>query len=543
MKKQIAVCLVSVLTAFTLVGCVGHHSDVSESANGAGFDINTDVGSTNNIKGGARENYNIMPEYDMTDEIAGGDFVEPTFNTEEYNANKENSFINVGTQALSTFAMDVDTGAYTNFRRMVRDNITLDKIPTGAIRIEEMVNYFDYEVSNNKDGKFNVAYDVGICPWNKDNALMRITLQTNKTEQKNVRNNFVLLIDVSGSMDDKDKIELASRAFMKLVDTFTENDKVSVVTYAGETELLLDGANGTDKSAIEKALKDAEYMCTNYGGGTNGSGGIEGAYRVAEKNFIEGGNNRVIIASDGDMNLGVTSQSGLVDLIKEKKEKGVFLTTLGFGSGNYSDANMEQIADAGNGNYYYIDCIEEANRVLVEKLKETTVTVAKDAKIQVEFNPTMVKQYRLLGYENRVMAADDFDDDKKDGGEVGAGQQVTVLYELVPADGSKSGKDLKYQETGNLTEKAYSGELCTVSVRYKEPDEDTSVLETFEILPTDKVTDDFTFVSAVVEACLVIKKSEYKGTATLEDAIDRAKSASNENKYRLEFVNLIENLR
>ncbi|MCQ2537927.1 MAG: von Willebrand factor type A domain-containing protein [Lachnospiraceae bacterium] len=493
-------------------------------------------------------NYNAKPDATLVYEaktVASDELIMeepmamPEFNTEEYNEIVENSFVKVSTMPLSTFAADVDTGSYTNFRRMVLgDNYQLGQIPSGAVRIEEMVNYFDYSVNNKSQGAFSVQYETAACPWNPEHGLLMMTVEANKKEVDNKGNNFVYLVDTSGSMRSANKIDLVKESFKLLTESLNENDTVSIVTYASNARVVLEGAGGNNQKKIIKAIESLEV-----GGGTNGSGGIEGAYKCALEHFIEGGNNRVIIASDGDMNLGVTSQSGLVDLIKEKKDQGVFLTTLGFGAGNYSDANMERIADAGNGNYYYIDCIGEERRVLVEKLKETTVTVAKDVKFQVEFNPTKVSEYRLLGYENRTMAADDFNDDKKDGGEVGAGQQVTVLYELVYADGENSSSGLKYQGDRELTTAADPEEILTLSVRYKQPDGDVSALEEYPVEMTyDAPSDDLMFAAAVVEAALVINNSEYKGTASLEHAKESAKESAGKNDYRTEFCTILNRL-
>ena len=303
------------------------------------------INNINNVEGKTADNYidsvnGITAENDLN------------FNTEEYNSIKENGFVKVSTQPLSTFAADVDTGSYCNFRRMINSNQKLESIPSGAIRTEEMLNYFDYDFKETSDKKFSVNSEIQTCPWNKDNKLLMLTVTANKVEITNNGNNFVYLIDTSGSMSSNDKADMVYDSFKLLTESLNQNDKVSIVTYASDSSTLLNGCNGSDKEKINQALATARDYTKNYGGGTNGSGGIENAYKVAMDNFIENGNNRVIIASDGDMNLGVTSQSELIDLIKEKKESGVFLTTLGYGSGNYSDANMEQIADAGNGNYY-----------------------------------------------------------------------------------------------------------------------------------------------------------------------------------------------
>ena len=467
----------------------------------------------------------------------------PEFNTEEYNYIKENSFLKVSTSPLSTFAADVDTGSYTNLRRMLRDNYTLEQIPQGSVRTEEMINYFDYDIVDaDDDNRFTVNYETNICPWNEDNLLLMLSVKAKDVDLDYVGNNFVFLIDSSGSMAyDQNKGTLAIKSFKLLAETLTENDRVSIVTYSGSSAVILDSCPGNDYKKICKALDSITF-----GGGTNGSGGITAAYELAGENFIENGNNRVIIASDGDMNLGITSTGGLTDLIREKKESGVFLTVLGYGSGNYSDANMESIADCGNGNYYYIDCIDEANRVLVDKLKQTTVTVAKDVKLQVEFNPLEVSEYRLLGYENRTMAAEDFEDDTKDGGETGAGQTVTVLYELV-CNSNESDAGLKYQTDREVTDNALTGELLTLSIRYKEPDADKSVEENHIVKANDSfdepMSSDFAFVAGLAELSMLLNDSDYAGDATLDTAYELVKHGSADNKYREELVDMIQSLR
>jgi len=454
------------------------------------------------------------------------------FNTEEYNTIKESGFESVRKNPLSTFAADVDTGSYCNLRRLIRDGWDLNNV-SSAIRTEEILNYFEYDVEN-KDDVFSVQYSVGDCPWNAKNKVLLLTMQANsETNVPNEGNNFVFLVDTSGSMSDPDKLELAKKSFKLLAGTLGPKDRVSIVTYAGSSETLLEGSS--DYEEICRVLDGLSAY-----GGTNGSGGITAAYDCATKNLIKGGNNRVIIASDGDMNLGITSQSGLVDLIKEKKETGVFLTVLGFGTGNYSDANMESIADAGNGNYYYIDGEEEAERVLCEKMKQTTVTVAKDVKFQVEFNPAVVSSYRQIGYENRQMSSQDFNDDTKDGGEIGAGAQVTVCYELVMT-GSEgdTGDGLKYQDAA-LTDKAKSGEVCTVSVRYKAPDEDKSSLIEYPL--EDKGVsnqEDFHFACGIIEASMVLRNSEFKSDATMDSAYQLARKGCKNNRYREQFCDLL----
>ena len=466
------------------------------------------------------------------------------WNTEEYAYYPENGFNSVFKTPLSTFAADVDTGSYTNLRRYIREGSGIDKIPAGLLRYEEMINYFDYQVQKKSGGRFSLGYRLAECPWNPAHKLLMMTVKANEVKVEEKPGNYVFLIDVSGSMAQKDKIELAVKSFALFTKTLGENDKVSIVTYSGSNDTLLDSCPAKDSEKILKALKEAESYCVNWGGGTNGSGGITAAYALAEKNLVKDGNNRVIIASDGDMNLGITGTAGLVELITKEKEKGIFLTTLGFGTGNYSDTNMERIADAGNGNYYYIDCIDEAQRVLVEKARETTITIAKDVKFQMEFNPTVVSEYKLIGYENRVMSADDFEDDTKDGGEVGAGQAVTVLYEIVPASEKENEGSLRYQDV-KLSDRAMSGEIGTLAIRYKEPDGEKSTLEEVPLTAgEDSLSEeDFRFAAAVVMASLVINQSADMAQATLEQAIALAEGSTGKNTYRQGFVKLLQELK
>lgn len=461
------------------------------------------------------------------------------WNTEEYNPIIESSFMKVATSPRSTFAIDVDNGSYTNFRRMITQR--QDTIPSGAIRTEEFLNYFDYAITSPRsDGRFTVTSEIHPCPWNEEHGLMSLLVTANPVEIENRGNNYVFLIDTSGSMgwsvvDGHTSLQLAVESFKLLTDELTANDTVSIVTYAGSSDTVLSGCSGAEHDRIKRVLSS---LSSN--GGTNGSGGINAAYECAVKYYIEGGNNRVILASDGDMNLGITSQAGLTDLIKEKKELGVFLTTLGFGEGNYSDANMERIADLGNGNYYYIDCLEEARRVLVEKLTRTTVTVAKDVKLQAEFNPSLVSQYRLLGYENRALADSDFKDDTKDGGEVGAGSQVMVLYELIyPGEGDED-DSLKYQ---TVVSKGNSDEYLTMSIRYKEPDADTSVQEDYAVCKSETAPSaDWLFAAGIAELTGILHGSTYFSDFTYSDAEELLARGTSENAYRLELVNLVQKL-
>lgn len=527
MKRKILAVLLAGAFVVAAAGCGkkdrSEATQIKEHNDAGGEIVEIDIDAL--VGGNSAQSYEATEAYESQTE---------DFNTEEYNRIEENGFVKVADAPLSTFAADVDTGSYCNLRRMIRDGWSLDNVKS-AIRTEEMINYFDYKVDSAED-VFSVQYSVGECPWNAQNKLLVMTMQANaEMNVPNEGNNFVFLVDSSGSMNSQDKLPLVKESFKLLAQNLGPKDRVSIVTYAGNSDTLLEGSD--DYEDICKALDKIDAY-----GGTNGSGGIEAAYKCAQENFVKNGNNRVIIASDGDMNLGITSQSGLVDLIKEKKESGVFLTVLGYGTGNYSDANMESLADAGNGNYFYIDSLEEAERVLCEKMMQTTVTVAKDVKFQVEFNPAEVAEYRQIGYENRQMSASDFNDDKKDGGEIGAGAQVTVCYEIVPAGAGKDEGGLKYQDT-TLSDQAASGELCTVSVRYKAPDSDES--SKIEYPLTDKgVTkrEDFNFVCGVIEASMVLRDSAYKGTATLDSAYQLAKSGTDNNRYREEFCELLKKL-
>lgn len=559
-KKRIAIMLGIMLITGWLAACSGDSAATADMEgdntmntggsfvhNGkeAGYSMNTDPQTDDSRNADVREGEGYsMNTATREKSSALMESMEETpymeFHTEEYNYIKENGFLSVATSPLSTFGADVDTGSYTNFRRMIKDNYTLQDIPQGAIRVEEMINYFDYDIAAADDSnRFSVDYEIQTCPWKEENELLMLSIKAKEVDLESTGNNFIFLIDSSGSMsNDPDKGTLAIKSFKLLAETLNENDCVSIVTYSGDSRVVLESCAGDEYDIICDALDSISF-----GGGTNGSGGITAAYELAEKNFLENGNNRVIIASDGDMNLGVTSNAGLTDLITQKKETGVFLTVLGYGSGNYSDANMESIADAGNGNYYYIDCIDEANRVLVDKLKQTTITVAKDVKLQVEFNPLEVAEYRLIGYENRKMAAEDFEDDTKDGGETGAGQTVTVLYELVSAENSDAASDLKYQTDRELTKEALNGEVLTLSVRYKEPDGEKSVEESFVIKDKDEeMSADFSFAAGVAELGMLLNGSNYAGTASLNSAYELVDRGSKDNKYREELGEMIKTL-
>ncbi len=450
------------------------------------------------------------------------------FNTEEYTANAENVFKNVITSPLSTFSIDTDTASYSNMRRYVLSN---RRPPNGSIRTEELINYFDYDNPLPTDGTpFSVSTEVSGCVWNSANNLAMISVQGDELTEKQP-SNLVFLIDVSGSMYSKNKLPLVKKSFKLLLDELDENDTVSIVTYASDTGVKLESTPVSEKDKIIEALDSLTA-----GGATNGEAGINLAYEQAEKYFVQG-NNRIIICSDGDFNVGRSSTGELEKLITEKRDKGIFLTVLGFGMGNYKDSRMEMLADKGNGNYAYIDNEREAKKVFVDEMPKTLYTIAKDVKIQVEFNPAIVKEYRLVGYENRILNNEDFDNDKKDAGELGCGAAVTVFYELVPADGTES-PGLKYQTSVTNN----SDELMTVKVRYKEPDsKESKLIETpVSNIIVDDTSDNFRFAAAVAELGMILNNSEYKGTADFDSVISLASESIGEDKFgfRTEFLHL-----
>lgn len=479
------------------------------------------------------------------------------FNTNEYNDYNENSWASVKNSPLSTFAADVDTAAYSQIRNCIENGYGIDP---GMVRLEEMINYFHYDYDRPKgDDKFGVCTEYMNCPWNKDTKLALVSLSTEAIDFSEApASNLVFLVDTSGSMFDANKLPLAQQSLCMVAENLTEKDRVSIVTYAGSDTVLLEGATGADYYEICDAVESMEA-----GGSTNGSAGINTAYELAEKYFIEGGNNRVILMTDGDLNVGVTSESSLEKLITEKKKTGVFLSVMGFGYGNYKDNKMETLADKGNGNYAYIDSIYEAKKALVDDMGANFVTVAKDVKLQVEFNPEQVKGYRLLGYENRVMAAEDFNDDTKDGGEMGAGHTVTALYEiaLVDSDFEINETELKYNHDEGEEDvdrsinridvaksdeetRSYGDELFTVNVRYKEIDSEKSTLDSFVCTVDDYSktgSDNLRFAAAVAAFGMYLKDSQYMGSVDKDMIIKLAKSTEGykTDEYKKEFVELV----
>jgi len=449
-------------------------------------------------------------------------------NREAYAHIAEQSFSPAREEPLSTFSVDVDTASYANVRRFLRDG---SLPPADAVRIEELVNYFDYDYPRpTGNAPFSIYTEVGDCPWNPAHRLVHIGVQGREIAREHVpARNLVFLLDVSGSMQDPDKLPLLKQGLTLLARDLRPEDHVSIVVYAGSSGLALPSTSGAHPDAIIDALARLEA-----GGSTNGAEGIELAYREAQQHFVKGGINRVILATDGDFNVGVTSEGELVRLIEKKRESGVFLTVLGFGSGNLQDSRMEQLADKGNGNYAYIDSIAEAHKVLVREAGSTLVTIAKDVKLQVEWNPAHVASYRLIGYENRALAARDFNDDKKDAGEIGAGHNVTALYEIVPAGSAEPGAPsvdpLRYQARPQPPEGAFDGELLTVKVRYKAPDADTSQLVTRSLSDSHRAlastSDSFRFSAAVAGFGMLLRDSKFKGGATLEALSELARGAS-----------------
>jgi Ca-activated chloride channel family protein len=464
------------------------------------------------------------------------------FNTEAYDYISDNPFLDVAQNPLSTFSIDVDTASYSNVRRFL-DGGSLP--PKDAVRIEELVNYFDYDYRGPKDEKpFAANLELSEAPWKPEHRLLRIGLKGREISPgKRPPGNLVFLLDVSGSMADENKLPLVKESMRLLVDQLTESDRVAIVVYASDTHVVLPSTSGDQKEKLRDAIDRLHA-----GGSTNGASGIQLAYQTAQQNFIQGGTNRVILTTDGDFNVGITNRGDLARLIEEKAKSGIYLSALGFGMGNYKDATLELLANKGRGNYAYIDTSKEARKVLVEQINATLVTIAKDVKIQVEFNPSQVSSYRLIGYEDRVMPKEDFNDDDKSAGVVGAGHTITVLYELVPAGISESGKGvdpLKYQKPSQPSSSADSNEVLTLKIRSKEPEKDKSVLSEFTVKgPPEKfskASDDFKFSAAVAAFGMVLRDSPYKGNANLESALEWAKDGrgSDSRGYRQEFIRLI----
>ena len=463
------------------------------------------------------------------------------FNTEEYSHIVENQFSKTSLEPLSTFSIDVDRASYSNVRRFINQG---KMPPVDAVRVEEMINYFPYAYDQPKEGEvFNVEHSLTDCPWNSKNQILHVGIQGEHFEKETLpATNFVFLIDVSGSMTSYGKLDLVKSSLNLLVDNMREKDRIALVVYAGSAGLVLGSTSGKYKGEIKTAIG-----ALRSGGSTAGGAGIQLAYKVAKENFIYTGNNRVILATDGDFNIGVSSEGDLVRMIEEKRKENIFLSVLGYGMGNYKDNKMQKLADSGNGNHAYIDNLEEAKKTLVDEFGGTLFTIAKDVKIQIEFNPEFVKEYKLIGYENRMLKKEDFNDDRKDAGELGAGHTVTAFYEIVPAkrrkNESASVDDLKYQSVSSLENQS---ELATIKLRYKKPkgNRSTKIEQVISPILEEEVSSEVDFALCVAEFGMLLRESKSVKNRSFEDLLERVDRLMVEqdgkgDEYRDEFVGLV----
>jgi Ca-activated chloride channel family protein len=483
------------------------------------------------------------PSSAMSREIVNDDESYVQHNTEEYDLIKENEFKGVKDNPLSTFSIDVDTASYSNVRRYLSGS---QLPPKDAVRIEEMINYFKYSYPQPEgEHPFTINTEISEAPWNKNNRLLLIGIQGKSLNYNDLKPcNFVFLLDTSGSMESPDKLPLVKKSLALMLKGLNKNDRIAIVAYAGSAGVVLPSTPASESDKILGAFDSLQA-----GGSTAGGEGIILAYKIAKQNLIKDGNNRVILCTDGDFNVGASSTSEMVRMIEEKRKDDIYLTICGYGMGNYKDGRMEQISNAGNGNYFYIDNIKESEKVFVKELRANMFTIAKDVKIQIEFNPLKVKSYRLIGYENRMLAKEDFDNDKKDAGELGAGHTVTALYEIVPA-GSGKGEDnsieLRYQESKIKKDAASGNEIMVLKMRYKPIKEDKSKLIVKTVMDENikfgKTSENFRFASAVAGFGMILRDSEFKNDLTAKDVIKIAKDAKgyDEEGYRLEFIGLVE---
>ncbi|MBR5179895.1 MAG: von Willebrand factor type A domain-containing protein [Lachnospiraceae bacterium] len=550
MKKRAIAIILSLVLVLGLTACSSAKRDTS--ANYAVSTTSNQVSQSYNYKGDATKDAGETSRYfdlAVTESPASYEAIgtenqtlDIEWNTEEYKHIDENGWKSVNVSPFSTFAADVDTASYANLRRMINYG---QRIPEDAVRIEELINYFSYDyVAPSNNEPFSITTEMAPCPWNDQTELLMVGIKAKDIDMSQRKaSNLVFLVDVSGSMEGADRLGLVQSSFKMLTEELGQNDRVSLVTYASGDKVVFEGLSGANKKEITEKVEDLFA-----GGGTNGSKGIQTAYEIAEKYFIEGGNNRIILATDGDLNIGITDEGSLTRLVKEKAKSGVFLSVLGFGWGNLSDSRMEALADNGNGNYNYIDSLTEAKKVLVDEMGGTLFTVAKDTKIQVEFNPALIKGYRLIGYENRAMAAEDFNDDKKDGGEIGAGHTVTALYEIALKDSEQEIPEVESKYSAKADDAAeLSGEYLTVNIRYKEPDGDTSFLITRSVDSTsysDTMSENLSWAAGVAQAGMLIRKSEYAGTSTMAGVIERlsALDSTKNDEYRQEFCELMKSV-
>jgi Ca-activated chloride channel family protein len=545
-NRQIAVLMSADIAALQEVVVAGYDSNIERSVAGstAGVRIR---GSKSERKEKAKQGRPSSADYWNAQPGVMDYQRPPDFNTEGYAAIHENAFLDAIKNPLSTFSIDVDVASYANLRRFLNNG---QKPPIDAVRIEEMINYFNYSYQQpSGEDPFAVHTEVAACPWSEGHQLVHIGLQGKSIPTDDLPpSNLVFLIDVSGSMHDANKLPLLKSAFKMLVEQMRAEDRVAIVVYAGAAGLVLPSTSGKDKATILQALNGLSA-----GGSTAGGAGIKLAYEVALNNFRKGGNNRVILATDGDFNVGASSNAEMERLIVKKREEGVFLTVVGFGMGNYKDDKMEILANKGNGNYAYIDNLQEARKVFVSEFGGTLFTIAKDVKLQIEFNPAKVQAYRLLGYENRLLQDEDFNDDTKDAGELGSGHAVTALYEIIPV-GTNSAfiKDidpLKYQKS-DVTDLSYSSdELLTLKLRYKQPDGHKSKLITATIMDEGKdykeTSDNFRWSAAVAEFGMLLRESRFAQESSIENVLQLASGAKGEDEegYRREFIRLVRSSR
>jgi Ca-activated chloride channel family protein len=472
------------------------------------------------------------------------DSIDEAFNTEGYDGIVENRFLKVTDNPLSTFSIDVDAASYSNVRRFLNDGALP---PAGAVRIEEMINYFHYDYPQpTGEDPFSINTEIAACPWSQDNRLVLIGLQGKQIPTENLTpSNIVFLIDVSGSMNEPNKLPLVQQSMKMLTEQLREQDRVAIVVYAGNAGLVLPATSGANKQAISNAIDRLEA-----GGSTAGGAGIKLAYEIAKNNYLPKGNNRVILCTDGDFNVGASSDDEMERLIEQERKSGVFLTVLGYGMGNYKDSKMQKLADKGNGNHAYIDNLNEAKKVLVSEFGGTLFTIAKDVKLQIEFNPEKVQAYRLIGYENRLLNKEDFNNDQKDAGELGSGHTVTALYEVIPA-GVKSRfietvDPLKYQPMRENNERTASSELMTIKFRYKRPDGNTSKLIEHPVQDNpcniSKSSENLRFASAVAEFGMLLRQSEFKQNSSFSSVISLARESlgGDAEGYRKEFLQLVQ---
>jgi Ca-activated chloride channel family protein len=526
--------------------------DIADAAKGSSRGFQTDIGSTGGQRlattaifvDGVRMNANAVRKNDMAEAET---FREKKIHreeiaTEDYGVVRENEFEKVTQKPLSTLSIDVDVASYSFIRNYLNQGM---RPPKEAVRLEEMINYFSYDYPQPKDeNPFSITGEISAAPWNTKHKLLHVGIQGKDIAKENLPpSNLVFLIDVSGSMHGPAKLGLVQQSLRLLVNELNERDKIALVVYAGASGLVLPSTPCNKKEEILKAIDNLQA-----GGGTAGAAGINLAYKVAQENFLQQGNNRIVLCTDGDFNIGVSSETDLVSLIEDKRKSGVFLSVLGYGMGNFKDHKMEQLADKGNGNYAYIDSENEANKVLVKEMGGTLLTIAKDVKIQIEFNPAKVKGYRLLGYENRLLADRDFNDDTKDAGEIGAGAGVTALYEIITDEAEMksmgSVDSLKFQKPIEVATTG-SDEWLTVKVRFKAPDGTVSKLTQVDVkdqgITLDKSSDNFRFCAAVASFGMLLKDSKFKGDFSMEKVIALAKNSLGKDNegYRAAFIQLV----